>query len=65
MAPVALQMRLASSRASVKSAQNVSGPPRPQRMAVQQRNARHVVRATKVEELENASKAGELMLDTR
>jgi hypothetical protein len=65
MAPVAIQMRLAASRTSVKSAQKVSGPTRLHRMAVQQRNARHVaMRSTKLEELESSSKAGALMLDT-
>lgn len=65
MAPVALQMRLIASRASVKKAQNVSGPTRPQRVAMQQRNARHVaMRSTKLEEVENSSKAGALLLDT-
>lgn len=45
-------------------AQKVSGPTRPQRMAVQQRNARHVaMRSTKLEEVENSSKAGALLLD--
>ncbi|KAH7618957.1 putative Biotin carboxyl carrier protein of acetyl-CoA carboxylase [Nannochloris sp. 'desiccata'] len=58
MAPVALQMRLAASRTSVKSVQKVFGPSKPQRMPVQQRNARHVaLRSTKLEEVENSSKA--------
>jgi hypothetical protein len=65
MAPVALQMKLAASRTSVRSTQKVSGPTRLHRMAVQQRNARHVaMRSTKVEELETSSKAGALLLDT-
>jgi hypothetical protein len=65
MAPVALQMRLAANRTSVQSAQKGSAPVRQQRMAVQQRFARHVVMATKVEELENSSKTGALLFDTR
>ena len=63
MAPMALQMKLAAGPSVARIAQNVSGATRPQRMAVQQRS-RHVMRATKVADLEDAVKSGAFNLET-
>lgn len=63
MAPMALQMKLAAGPVAARTAQNVSGAIRPQRMAVQQRS-RHVMRATKVADLEDAVKSGAFNLET-